>query len=148
MISKQTSRESANGDGGEKKRRNGHHRPRHNRGHRRHGHRCHVKHRQQKLHKQLSDIVESPITVVPPEIPDQDLHPEDDINEASEEQEDKVSSASESPTESRVLLPKLADIEPSSPTRDNHLMGTDEPAVTVNIPSGSASPGGVDETTM
>ena len=80
----------------------------------------------------LSDIPESPPSADPPQLENPRDSPEEaeHVEPAVKEPADDESSASDS--ESKGLLPKLADLEPSSPTLDTHFSDMDVPLVAMD----------------
>ena len=111
-----------------------------------HGRHHHGKHK--KVGKKLSDIPESPR---PPEIntpPGDDNSSGADFLDLPPVGTDGADGdvTSDSDAESRGLLPKLSDIEPSSPQLAKDFGSLTEP--TVSTQGGSATEEGVDETVM
>lgn len=141
MISRKVSREEASGGQAET---SGQRKPRRKHEHA-HAHcrrRTHGSKKPQKVRKQLSDIAESPKSESPPESLGQASPPVDKNDEEAE-----MSSASDAPSEERDLLPKLADLEPSTPTLDTHFIDIGGPLVAVDTHV-HGSPDGISETVM
>lgn len=146
LVSRKTSRESGSGDELEEKDRS------RRRGRKKHGHK-HGKHRKaghhRKVNKMLSDIPESPPSTSPPSTsPPRLENPRDtpeEVEPAVKEPADDESSTSDS--ESEHLLPKLADLGPSSPTLDTHYSDMDVPLVAMDTRALSPADG-TEETFM
>ncbi|XP_028407728.1 probable Na(+)/H(+) antiporter nhx-9 [Dendronephthya gigantea] len=123
-----------------------HHRKPHHK-HRKHG-RHHGKH--QKVCKQLSDIPESPSSDHPPgaDTPSGRYSPSgpDARGDNADGSDHDMKSASDAERED--LLPKLADLEPSSPRLDMNFGGLSEPSVSTQGSFSAAAEDGVDETVM
>ncbi|CAB3993302.1 probable Na(+) H(+) antiporter nhx-9 isoform X3 [Paramuricea clavata] len=126
------------------------HKPHHKR-HKKHGHKHghhHGKH--QKLGKKLSDIPESPPSSSPPGIDSPSGRyspPGPDTSAAQTNGTDGGDTTSGSDNETQDMLPKLADLEPSSPQLAKDFSALHEP--TVSMQSGSAAADeGIDETVM
>jgi hypothetical protein len=131
--------------------------------HRHRSHKPHDKHRKKHAHKhghhhgkhtkvskQLSDIPESPTSGSSPGTPSGKYTPAgSDIEDHPPVRSDGTDGdrTSDSDTETQDLLPKLADLEPSTPQlASNFGLLSSEP--TVSTPNGPADDEGVSETVM
>lgn len=123
-----------------------HHRKPHHK-HRKHGHH-HGKH--QRVCKKLSDIPESPTSNNPPgtDTPSGRYSPSEPNAESDNVDGSGGNMKSASDAEREDLLPKLADLEPSSPRLDMNFGDLSEPTMSSLGNFSTAADEGVDETVM